>query len=85
MPGQVNGNLEVKPPVAENLRVAQAAAFLSNRELAHAVGVSERLLGKWRSGTITPSWPKLTALGEVLGREPSWFYADHDAEAEEAA
>jgi transcriptional regulator with XRE-family HTH domain len=80
MPGQVSGNLESRPPVAENLRVAQAAAFLSNRELAHAVGVSERLLGKWRNGTVTPSWPKLTALGDALGREPSWFYAEHDSQ-----
>lgn len=81
MPGQVSGNLEPRPPVAANLRRAQAAAYLSNRELAHAVGVSERLLGKWRNGTITPSWPKLVALGEALNRDASWFYAEHDTEA----
>lgn len=84
MPGQANGNPEPRPPVAANLRMAQAAAYMSNRELAHAVGVSERLLGKWRAGTITPSWPKLVALGEKLGRDPAWFYAEHES-AEQAA
>lgn len=84
MPGQVSGNLEPRPPVAANLRMAQAAAYLSNRELAHTVGVSERLLGKWRNGTITPSWPKLVALGEALGREAAWFYAEHEPERQAA-
>lgn len=80
MPGQVSGKPKPEPPVAANLRMAQAAAYLSNRELAHAIGVSERLLGKWRSGSITPSWPKLVALGDALGREASWFYAEHEPE-----
>lgn len=77
MTGQLSGNLDPRPPVADNLRKAQAASFLSNRELAQRLGVSERLLGKWRSGEITPSWANLVALAKVLERDPAWFYAEH--------
>lgn len=82
MPSQLTGHLDVRPPVAENVRAAQAAALISNRELAQRIGVSERLLGKWRSGDITPSWTNIVALGEVLDRDPAWFYADHSGEVD---
>lgn len=77
MPGQATGDLPVKPPVAENLRSAQAGALLSNRELAQALEITERLLGKWRSGEGIPSWPNLVRLGKALDRDPAWFYVDH--------
>lgn len=85
MPGQATRRVPDKPPIAANLRSAQAAAGLTNREVAVALQTTERLLAKWRSGEGAPSWPYLVQLAELLNREPSWFYDEHPDEHPEAA
>jgi transcriptional regulator with XRE-family HTH domain len=45
-------------------------------EVAREVGVSVRLLQRWRSGQGAPSAPNLIALANALGRDAEWFYAD---------
>lgn len=67
--------------IARNLRVAQAAATISNLELATAVGVSPRTVGKWRSGEIEITIGSLAAVADALSREVEWFLADHEPQA----
>jgi transcriptional regulator with XRE-family HTH domain len=66
---------------ADRLKQAQSEASLKNEDLAHAVGVSVRLLQRWRSGDGEPNGPNLVALAHVLGRDASWFFADPDRQA----
>lgn len=72
------------PPVGERLREAQAAKDLTNEQLAGEVGVTVRLLQKWRSGDVTPSYPNLLKLARILEREIGWFYST-DGDDREAA
>lgn len=66
---------------ASRLKRAQADAGLKNEDLARALGVSVRLLQRWRSGRGEPSGANLAALTRVLGRDASWFFADPDEKA----
>jgi transcriptional regulator with XRE-family HTH domain len=66
-----------RPPIGENLRRAQAEAGLKNHELAATLGLPERQITRWRHDRTTPSWAAVVALGEVLNREPAWFYGEH--------
>lgn len=62
---------------ARNLKIAQAEAGLSNREVANALGVSESLLGKWRRGDGKPSVDNAVALAQLVGRPVEWLNTDH--------
>lgn len=66
--------------VAKNLRIAQAVAQVSNLDLAAAVDVSPRTVGKWRRGEIEITLTSLDRLAGVLGRDVAWFLADHGLE-----
>jgi transcriptional regulator with XRE-family HTH domain len=70
---------------AENLRVAQAEANLTNQQVAHALGISESLLGKWRRGASKPSVDNAVALAKIVGRPVEWLTTDHRATEKVAA
>lgn len=70
-------------PVAENLRVAQALAKVSNKQLATACGVTEKTVSRWRHGGEI-AWRDVVKVAQTLGREPLWFYTRHEI-AEDAA
>lgn len=67
-----------KSPFGSNLKVAQAEAEKSNETLAYELGVTVRLIQKWRAGTVTPRWENTVRLGVALDREPGWFYSEPD-------
>lgn len=69
----------LRETVARNIRRAQADSGMTNQELAREVNdVNIRLLQKWRSGAVLQSSLNLVRLAEVLRREVSWFYEDHE-------
>lgn len=76
----------VAPPVAANLRDAQAHAGLTTAQLAAKLEIQERQITRWRNATTTPTWPWIVALADALGIEdPGWFYVDHSDALEPAA
>jgi transcriptional regulator with XRE-family HTH domain len=80
----ITPSAETPDGFADRLKQAQAEAGLKNEDLARVVGVSVRLLQRWRSGDGEPSGPNLAALTRALGREASWFFADHDPDRQAA-
>ena len=67
-----------RPPIARNLRYAQAQKGGAWRELAQALGVGERLVAYWRKDNeADPSWGNILRLSEYYGVPPEFFYADN--------
>lgn len=67
-----------KPPIARNLRYAQARKGGTWQQLAQTLGVSERLVASWRNDRETdPSWANILRLSDHYGVPPEWWYADH--------
>lgn len=64
------------PPVAARIQEAQREKGSTNGEVAAAVGVSVRLFQKWKSSTVTPSYPNLVRLAEYFERPVSWFFSE---------
>ena len=52
-----------------------ARVGVTNTELAHGLGVSERQITNWRGGA-TPRYRFLERIARYFGREPEWFYVD---------
>lgn len=61
---------------AERLKLAQAAKGLTNEDFARAVGVSLRLLQKYRAGTVQPSGATLARICAEVEQPVEWFYAE---------
>jgi transcriptional regulator with XRE-family HTH domain len=74
------------PHVAANIRAARKAAGLTQERLARELDVTSSTVANWERGQ---SWPShrsnLSRLAGVLGREPVWFFTEHDQDAEQAA
>ena len=77
MAGHTHGRLETV--LAGRIKAAQAAAGLTNTALARELDVSERLVGKWRSGENRPSMGNLFLLSRALGKPVSWFFEEQAA------
>jgi transcriptional regulator with XRE-family HTH domain len=73
-----SGQLPAISTVARNIRVAQAAAMLSNTDLASRVGVNPRTIGRWRRGDMEITVGALERVALALGREVTWFLTDHE-------
>ncbi len=58
-----------------------AADNVTNLDLAKAIGVNHRAVGRWRSGQAEITWQNLQKVAEHLQREPAWFYSDERAAA----
>jgi transcriptional regulator with XRE-family HTH domain len=69
------------PPIAANLRAAQAAKGITNDDLAREVGVGLRLLQKWRAGDVEPRYGNALKLAAVLDISVADLYADPEREA----
>jgi transcriptional regulator with XRE-family HTH domain len=63
-----------KSPFALNLRAAQAVKGLTTDELARELGISARLVQKWRAGSVTPRYENVRRLAEVLDVDVAYFY-----------
>jgi hypothetical protein len=54
---------------------------LTNLQVARTVDVPERIVRRWRKADDSnPSWPNLVKFAELCGRDPAWFYVDHEQE-----
>jgi DNA-binding transcriptional regulator YiaG len=69
----------------ELLKAAQAEAQMGTEQMARRIGVSLRVVQKWRDGSVAPSGSNLIALAQVLGRSPESFYVEADTDLEPAA
>lgn len=50
---------------------------MTNEALANEVGVSVRLVQKWRSGAVRPRYENLVLLARALGHDVAWFFSSH--------
>lgn len=76
----------VMPQVAVNIRAAREAAGMTQEQLARLLDVrSVRTVTGWELDGRLPRGRNLQALADVLGRDPSWFYAVHPSTSERAA
>jgi transcriptional regulator with XRE-family HTH domain len=72
-------------PLAANLRVALAERGMTQEALARTINVSLSSVNGWCGGESLPRWKSLQAIARVLGRDPSWFYAEHANEPADVA
>lgn len=49
-------------------------------EVARALDTHERNITRWRGG-IEPRYAVVRRMGDVFGRDPEWFYAEHERAA----
>ena len=57
----------------ENLRSAREARSLTQKQVAEALGISDRTYSKWETGETEPSVELLCRLGEYYGMRPGAF------------
>jgi hypothetical protein len=81
-----------RPPIATNLRSEAQRLGMNAEAIAQVifpgrpVVSGERLVRRWLSDEdVNPSWKNVVRLAELCGREPGWFYLDHDDEPAVAA
>lgn len=63
---------------AGNFRVALAASGMTQEAFAREVGVTLRSVSKWANAESEPKGRQFARLCDLLGRDASWFYADHE-------
>jgi len=68
-----------RSPVGDNLKAALEAAGMTQEGLARHLEVTVRTVSGWCNDGRDPKWSTLVRIGEVLGRDPVWFYVDHGA------
>lgn len=73
-------SINVKPPVAVNLRILKdARRGVTWQAIAQSLGVSERLVNAWASEEDNdPSWFNICRLAEFFGVEPCLLYMNSD-------
>lgn len=71
--------------VGENIRSARRAAGLTQRELAQRLDVADLQVSRWERGAHRPKDDTLIALAEILSREFSWFFIEHEDQEPAAA
>lgn len=57
------------------LRLHEALGEKTTESFAREVGCTLRTAQRWRNGESEPSGADLVRIGDVLERDPSWFYA----------
>jgi transcriptional regulator with XRE-family HTH domain len=59
----------------DSIRTARRDCGLTQREVAHKVGITVRSVSGWECGKAIPHLETLVALARALGQEPEWFTA----------
>lgn len=77
MTSQATNHLATR--IGRNVARARGTAGLKQREVAAALKMPENSVSRWERGSNVPSQHNLAALAELFGRDPGWFYVDHDA------
>lgn len=67
--------------VASNLTAAMAEEGIGAAEMARRIENHERAVRRWMNAEVRPGEDKLARMADVLGRDLTWFYLPHDAEA----
>ena len=65
---------------ADRLKEAQASARLTNRELALACDVDQRVIARWRKGDVHPNFQNVSKIARATNR-PLEFFAEEEAAA----
>lgn len=65
--------------IAANIKAARAVSGLSQRDLGDRMGIDWMAISRWERGQHRPSDQNLLVLAHALGREPGWFYIEHDS------
>ncbi len=60
----------------ENLTQARKSRCLTQKEVAEALGVSDKTYSKWETGETEPGIDALCRLGEVYGLSPAAFFSE---------
>ena len=68
----------IHPALAKNLRVALAEQGWTQERLARELNVANRTVAGWCLGETRPHYGNLCRAAKMLGRDPYWFFADHD-------
>lgn len=68
---------QIVTTLGRNIRAARIEAGLTQRVLAHDLGLDIRAVSRWERGGISPSRENLAKLALKLGRDPGWFYTAH--------
>ena len=55
----------------ENLKRLREAAFMTQRQLAKKIYVSQAIVSAWETGTKIPQLDRLSDIAAVLGCKPS--------------
>lgn len=59
--------------VGARIKAARAAAGITQRDLARAVGVGRRAVQAWEAGEYGITWPNLRAIAEKLDVSEDWL------------
>lgn len=70
--------------VGQNILRARLNADLTQREVGKHLDMDARGVSRWETGKVIPSRRNLSALSELFGVDPGWFYTDHDRKREAA-
>lgn len=73
---------QIRSIVGDNIKAARDAKGLKQRELGALVNGMEAIaVSRWERGVVLPTTVNLVRLAEVLERDVSWFYTDHESVA----
>jgi len=61
----------------DRIRLAREAKELSQSELASKVGVTLQRVVQWEKGKVKPNQDSLTAVCNVTGLAPRFFFAEY--------
>ena len=73
----------LKDLIARNINTARTQSHMSQRKLALEVGVHFNQVCRWESGKSAPELEKLEEVAKVFGRDPAWFFHEHEANESE--
>lgn len=65
-------------PAPRNIAREMARTSMTTTEVGAAIGVHERQIRRWTLENHEPSWRYVVSLAALFGRDPAWFYLDHD-------
>lgn len=60
----------------ENLKSAREARDLTQKQVAEALGISDKTYSKWETGETEPGIELICRLGEFFGMSPGAFFAE---------
>lgn len=76
MPSQARR--QIKSIVAANIKAAREAEGLVQRQVAARLDMDVMNVSRWERGAVMPTLDNLSRLADLLGRDVSWFYVDHE-------